>query len=288
MTAPRVDDARRFLDAEGRLLERRCAAAVLDGASPKGAVAALLGYRNDDGGFGHGLEPDKAAPGSQPLDVEVALKVMDLLGDVDGEVVTEACRFLGRLGPGVSCLVDGALEHPRAPHWGPWALRPELNPTAGIAALLWKWGIDDPWRSTATTFCWASIDAGLPEDAHSFAEVLSLLAWVPDRERVATLRGAIADRLRSLKRFRLDPAGRDYGITPLHVAPAPDSAWIDLFEPALIEAHLDVLDVLVAEQDEDGGWPISWPTIGPAAVQAYRGIETLRALCVLRAFGRIA
>lgn len=282
---PRVDDARRFLAAEGRLLEQRCAAAVLDGASPEGALASLLGYRNEDGGFGHGLEPDKAAPGSQPLDVEVAFQVMDLLCHVDAKVVAGACRFLEGLGPGVSCLVPGALEHPRAPHWGSWALRPELNPTAGIVALLWKWGIEDPWRSAATAFCWAAIDAGLPEDAHSFAEALAFLAWAPERARVAALSGAIADRLGSLKRFRLDPAGTDYGITPLHLAPSPDSPWIGLFDAGLIEAHLDAL---VDEQGDDGGWPISWPTIGPAAVQAYRGIETLRALCVLQAFDRIA
>ena len=33
---------------------------------------------------------------------------------------------------------------PRAPHWGTSALRPELNLRAGIVALLWKLGIDDP------------------------------------------------------------------------------------------------------------------------------------------------
>ena len=37
-------------------------------------VDAVAAYRNDDGGFGHGLEPDKLAPASQPLDVEVALE----------------------------------------------------------------------------------------------------------------------------------------------------------------------------------------------------------------------
>lgn len=285
MVTPRVDDARRFLYAEARLLERRCFAAVMGGASPRGALDALLGYRNDDGGFGHGLEPDNRAPGSQPLDVEVAFQVMDMLGRVDDEIVGAACRFLDGLGPGVSCLAAGALEYPRAPHWGTWALQPELNPTAGIAALLWKWGFDHPWRSAATAFCWAAIAAGLPEDAHSFAEALSFLAWVPDEERVAGHTDAIAERLGSLKRFRLDPSAPDYGITPLHLAPSPDSRWIDLFEPSTIEAHLDAL---VAEQGDDGGWPISWPTVGPAAEQECRGVETLRALRVLRSFGRIA
>ena len=75
-----------------------------------------------------------------------------------------------------------------------------------------------------------------------------------------------------------------YGVTPLHYAPAPDSPWIGLFEPAVIDAHLDDL---VAAQCDDGGWPISWETIGPAATSDCRGAETLRALRTLRSFGRL-
>jgi len=49
-----ITAAREFVHTHGRVLERR----LLDGAPPADVVDALLPYRNPDGGFGHGLEPD--------------------------------------------------------------------------------------------------------------------------------------------------------------------------------------------------------------------------------------
>ena len=186
-----------------------------------------------------------------------------------------------------AALTEAYRDYPRAPHWADWAIAPDLNPTAGIVALLWKWGIDHPWREAATAFCWEQIDAGLPGDAHSFGEMLSFLAWTGDRERADAVAAAIrADgrHLGGLRMFRLDPAAPATASRPLHYAPAPDSRWIGLFEPAVIDAHLDAL---VAAQHDDGGWPISWEPIGPAAERDCRGAETLRALRTLRAFGRL-
>jgi hypothetical protein len=107
---------------------------------------------------------------------------------------------------------------------------------------------------------------------------------VPDRSRADDVAAKAAAHLGSLRMFRLDPAEPGYGVTPLHYAQAPDSRWIGLFKPSVIEAHLD--DLAGAQRD-DGGWPISWETIGPAAESDCRGAETLRALRTLRAFGRL-
>src|SRR5438105_10616817 len=67
---------RDFLEREGRLLERRLFATLFEGAAPSGVVDALRGYRNADGGFGHGLEPDKRCPDSLAIDVETAFDAM--------------------------------------------------------------------------------------------------------------------------------------------------------------------------------------------------------------------
>jgi hypothetical protein len=284
MSNPRFDDARRFLYAEGRLLERRLFGVLFEEAGACSVVDALLGYRNPDGGFGHGLEPDKRVPDSQPLDVEAAFWAMDTAGHFDHDLARAACDFLQRIGPGVGPLTETYRDYPRAPHWGDFALAPDLNPTAGIAAMLWKWDIDHPWREAATAFCWERIEAGLPEDAHGFGETLSFFAWAPQRSRADEAAAKAGARLGSLRMFRLDPAEPGYGVTPLHYAPAPDSRWAGLFEPSVIEAHLDAL---AAAQLEDGGWPISWEPIGPAAGYDCRGAETLRALRTLRALGRL-
>lgn len=279
-----LGSARHFILREGRLLERRAAAAFFGEEDAGGALEALAGYRNDDGGFGQSLEPDKRVPASQPLDVEVAFGLMDFLGRVDEELVKGACDFLETLGPGVGCLLAGALDYPHAAHWGEWGTQPSLNPTAGLVARLWKWGIDHPWREQATRFCWTELESGLPGEAHTFSEVLLFLDEVPADSRREAVEGELASSLSSLELFHLDPSEEGYGLTPLHLAPSPTSHWIRLFADDVIERNLDALE---AAQADDGGWQINWETVGPAAVQEWRGIETLRAIRTLRAFGRL-
>ena len=57
-----------FLAGHGRQLDRRRAEMLLDGRGDvAGALAAALdAYRNPDGGYGWGLEPDLRSPESQP------------------------------------------------------------------------------------------------------------------------------------------------------------------------------------------------------------------------------
>ena len=60
---------------------------------------AVAAYRNDDGGFGHALEPDCRAPGSQPAAVEMALRIMDEADAWDEDLVRGACDWLAAVAP---------------------------------------------------------------------------------------------------------------------------------------------------------------------------------------------
>src|SRR5215472_19200309 len=66
----------RFLLTEARLLERRLFAAVFLGQPGVHVIDALRGYQNDDGGFGHALEPDTRCPASLPIYVETAFQTL--------------------------------------------------------------------------------------------------------------------------------------------------------------------------------------------------------------------
>src|SRR3954453_4178470 len=85
---------RDFIIKEGRILEQRLAETVFDGAPATPVVDALRAYQNGDGGFGHGLEPDKLCPDSQPLDVEVALRTFTLARTTAADLVQRACEYL--------------------------------------------------------------------------------------------------------------------------------------------------------------------------------------------------
>jgi hypothetical protein len=175
-------------------------------------------------------------------------------------------------------------RYPRAEHWSDWTYTPALNPTAGIAGRLHRMAAIHPWLDRATDWCWTRLEAGSDEDAHAIAEVLVFLANVPDRDRAEAVGARIGAWLDKAAWFRADPADPDYGMTPLHLAPAPDSPWRQLFDDTNIEGHLDRL---TRDQQPDGGWAITWEPPGVAATLEWRGIETLRALRTLRAYGRL-
>ena len=72
--------AQTFILNNARLLERRLFAYLFANGTKQPVIAALLAYQNEDGGFGNALEPDKRTATSQPIDQEVALRVLDDVG----------------------------------------------------------------------------------------------------------------------------------------------------------------------------------------------------------------
>ncbi|MGH8934113.1 MAG: hypothetical protein ACRDZO_26600 [Egibacteraceae bacterium] len=277
---------RAFILREARLLERRLFAALFEGAPAAGVVDALRGYQNDDGGFGHGLEPDTRCPASLPISVEAAFQALAAAGAPDGPMVRWACDYLGSVtdSQGAVPLAFPVIEsYPRAEHMTEWTYAPGLNPTAGLAGLLYRMGAEHPWLARATAYCWSALDAGLPDDAHALAQVLVLLEHVGDQDRARALVPAIAEQLPKASWYREDPGDKRYGVTPLHLAPTPASPWRRLFADDLVEGHLDRLE---RDQQPDGGWPILWEPPSHASTLEWRGIETLRALRALTAYGR--
>lgn len=281
-----LDAARVFVYTNGRLLDRRLVATVLDGAPGGGVIDALRGYRNDDGGFGHGLEPDKRDPSSTPLDTETAFEAMEMAGTVDVALVAAACDWLASVaeGTGMVPLAFATLvEYPHAEHWSQIPLVADINPTGGLAAFLWKWGIDHPWREVATAACWQALDNEIPREAHAVKEAMRFLAAQPDRGRATAILPSIAAVFDDVALLQQRPSA-DYGVGPLHLVPERDGFGASLFSNATYEAFLDDLE---ARQQDDGGWPIAWNPPGPAAAHEWRSWVTLQALMTLRAWGRL-
>lgn len=274
--------ARDFVRREARLVESRLFASVFEGADSAGVVDALRGYQNADGGFGHGLEPDKQCPDSLGLDVEIAYDVLLAAGARDDDMVRRSADWLQSVATpdGAVALCSPAVEgYPRAEHITEWTYQPDLNPTAGLVGRLHKLGVEHPWRDQAAAWCSAALARGLPEDAHAMHESLIYLEHTDDVDF-----DRIRDWLPKLSHYRADAADPSYGVTPLDFAPTPDSFWRPLFDDAQLEAHLDRL---IADQQPDGGWALTWEPPGTGPTLAYRGILTIAALRTLKAYNRL-
>jgi hypothetical protein len=283
-----LDAARDFVLRQGRLLEQRRFASEFGAEPPDGVVDALVAFRNADGGFGHGLEPDKRAPHSQPLDVQFAFEALLACGASAPALVHAAADFLAGVSQPdgmVPLVLPGVDDFPHAPHVSAASFPPGMNPTAYLAGLLHALGVEHEWRGRATRACLAELERdGVPAEGHAIHAALVLLEHGVDRGSAERFAARVQGALAHATYFRRDAGDPEYGVTPTELAPTPSSPWRALFDDATLEAHLDRL---ARDQQPDGGWPISWPAVSAVTEAEYRGIRTLDALHVLRAYGRL-
>src|SRR3954449_3235736 len=89
-----LDRAADFVWRNARLLDRHLFARRFRGASPEHVIHALRSYQNDDGGFGNALEPDLRGPDSQPIHVDMALRVFHEIDMPTPEMGARASSYL--------------------------------------------------------------------------------------------------------------------------------------------------------------------------------------------------
>jgi hypothetical protein len=295
------EQARSFIAAHARPLEQALFAFWFEGAEAAAVVRALQPYQNEDGGFGHGLEPDFLLADSSPLATTVALQYLGFLGlpPEDGTVRAAMEYLLGALDPhqlrwpAVPAAVNDA---PHAPWWhvdpetgrcsveGTWA-----NPSAEIVSYLWRYAqwVPTPFRDRLTDKALAELrGAPFPIDLHDFlcwARLGAVLPGAPGEEVVARLGESVLQTV--------DPnasSWASYGAEPLALAPGPDA----LFAGELADLIAENLDYRIASRAQDGGWWPNWewnqyPDDWEAARRAWAGIQTVHALKSLRDFGRL-
>ncbi|NUR90321.1 MAG: hypothetical protein HOY71_40115, partial [Nonomuraea sp.] len=141
-----------YLQLNGRLIDRLRFETLCDGGSGERVLAALSAYQNPDGGFGNALEPDLRGAGSQPEPVEIAFWILDELGAFGHPMVTAACDYLASVTAkdgGVPFVLPSVRDTARAPWWETPDDPPgSLVPTASLAGLLHKHGVEHPWLAT--------------------------------------------------------------------------------------------------------------------------------------------
>jgi hypothetical protein len=281
-----LDRAEAFLWVNARLLDRRRFAFHFRSSAGdrERVLDALRPYQNADGGFGHALEPDLRGPESQPVATEVALVVLDEVGAVGGDLLDGTLRYLEsitRPDGGVPWVLP--TSSPRAPWWNPVEGLPgAVNPTASIAGLLLKNDVRHPWLDRAVDFCWTALESSAGVDAYDALCILRFLEFAPDRPRAESAWQSLSRSV--VDRVDLDPAAEGDVHGPLEFAPRPESLARSLFSVELFERHLDLLE---AEQKEDGGWDFTFPSWTPITRPDWRGWATVESLKTLRVNGRL-
>lgn len=291
--------AAEFMATHARVLDRRRFELRNGQTDPSGALAALDGYRNPDGGYGWGLEPDLRSPESQPAAALHAFEVFEDIAPATAPHAAALCDWLDSV-----TLPDGglpmALPLSITAGSGPWwqAADPSassLQITAAVAAAAQRVAAHDaavaahPWLERATRYC---LNAIATIDEAPFAYVLAFSVHFLDavhehRPEAAELLRRLSSSIPADGRIPVRGGTEDEMLRPLDVAPYPDRPARDLFSPDLIAADLDRLAAL---QQDDGGWIVDYLKISPAGSLEWRGHATVLAIDILTrnaAIGRL-
>ncbi|GGT31597.1 hypothetical protein ACFFV7_47985 [Nonomuraea spiralis] len=283
-----------FMATHARILDRRRFHLLLGETGPAPVLDALDAYRNPDGGYGWGLEPDLRAPESQP---GAALHAFEVLEEIAPETAPQAvalCDWLESVtlpDGGLPFALPLSLADGTAPWWaGAATTTSSLQITAISAAAALGVAAHDPavaahpWLERATRYCLDAIEA-LEERPHAY--VLSFAVRFLDAvhdthpEAAGLLRRLAAD-IPDDGRVPVEGGTEEERLHPLDFAPYPGRPARELFAPEVIAADLERL---AGTQQDDGGWVVDYARISPAGALEWRGAATVRAVQILRGNG---
>ena len=284
-----LEAAKAFMAGHARLLDRRRLLHLLGESDPAQVLTALDAYRNPDGGYGWGLEPDLRSAASQPVGAMHAMEVLAECAPDSSARAGELCDWL--LG---HTLADGGLPFAfpvgdpagTSPIWtGADPAASSLQMTAQIAAHAHRLAAvaDHPWLSAATEYCLEAIER--MDEPHAFALMFSLrfldatAPHLPEADAALDRLGrhVPADGVLSVAGGAEGEVLRPHDLTPWAGSPSRR-----LLSDAVLETDLARI---AGEQQDDGGWIVLFEPGSPVAALEWRGYVTVSAVEILRRAG---
>ncbi|MEV4357177.1 hypothetical protein [Nonomuraea sp. NPDC049625] len=285
-----------FLAGHARVLDRRRYDLLMGDGDAASALGALEAYRNPDGGYGWGLEPDLRSPESQPGAALHAFEVFADVAPVTSPRAAALCDWLDSVtlpDGGVPFSLPLTVGEATAPWWaGGDADTSSLQITSISAAAGHRVAAHDPavaahpWLERATRYCLDAIQE-LDKAPHAYvlAFAVRFLDAVYDTQpRAADLLKRLAAHIPADGRVPVEGGTEFETLRPLDFAPHPGGAARDLFEPDVIAADLVRL---AGQQKDDGGWEVDYARISPAGALDWRGAVTVNNLALLRENGLV-
>lgn len=285
-----------FMTTHARILDRHRFHLLVGEGEPFAVLAAVDAYRNADGGYGWGLEPDLRSTESQPGGALHALEAFADAAPTTTPRAAELCDWLAS-----ASLPDGGLPFALpvtdptgcAPFWveaDPSAS--SLHITSAVTAMAHRVARHDPavaantWLERATAYCLDAIESmGPSPHALEVVYVLTFLdAIVDDRPDAAGLIERVGKAIPASGSMHVGGGLEDEMVRPLDFAPDPDRPLQALFSDDLMNADLGRLAGL---QSADGGWRVDYASYSPIAKLEWRGYLTVRAVATLQRYGRL-
>jgi hypothetical protein len=242
--------ARDFIYSRGALWERVLFAHLFEGAPLAHVLQCLACYKNPDGGWGHGIEPDIKTPDSHPLAMEFALHIFRVTEINPRNLFNDAPEWLEN-----NRAPDGSLHNPasikRYPCAEWWQPTSGQSKPASIIGNLIRLGICTPTLAE-TTGKWAKEHLPLEKIEANDCLMCAYQAYdyymhVEDFPDVERYRKAAVENVLQLT----EEADSCQAYQFFLLAPSPGSEITGTAPKKLVKRMLDGLKV---SQQDDGSW----------------------------------
>ena len=286
--------ARDFILTNARMIERRLFEFYFENGNKEGVFHAVYAYRNCDGGFGYGMEPDTASPESQPLFSVMALETLDEVGFLSAELICkDFMPYFESITTDKGVIpwkIRPKTEYPCGNHFNKVKEWATLSTTAPLLGILEKYKIDTPWMKKAEQFVWDEIHRIKKKHIFCYLCVPRRLSFLQQTKNRNKATRAIKD----LKNWILtdgvickDTSDDGWGLYgkphSLNYAPSSKSMLYSLFTKETIESDIKEL---INRQKNDGRWD-TWYGISEGTKLEWTGIQTLWTLNILKNYDRI-
>lgn len=286
--------ARDFILTNARMIERRLFQFHFEQDHPEGVFHAVYAYRNSDGGFGHGMEPDTASPESQPLFSIMALETLDEIDYLDSDLILQDFmpyfESITTAKGGIPWMFRPKKDYPCEDHFKTVKEWAALSTTAPLLGLLEKYNVDIPWMQKAEPFVWSELERLNGKHAFCYLCVprwLTFLRYTKNRVRAEKVLDHLKDWVLADGVICKDKSDEGWGLYgkphSLNYAPSTSSLLFSIFSKATINEDLEAL---ITRQKRDGSWD-TWYGISPGTKLEWAGIQTLWVLKTLNNYDRI-
>lgn len=286
--------ARDFIITNARMIERRLFEFYFANGNKQSVYHAVYAYRNADGGFGHGMEPDTASPESQPLFGIMALELLDEVGYLTKEIIlNDFFPYFDSVTTekgGIPWMFKPTSEYPCEEHFKNVKAWGALSTTAPLLGFLEKYEIDIPWMEKAEQFVWSEFDRILPQHAYCYLCVprwLNFLRHTKHQGKARIKINALKNALLTIAISNNDKSNQNWGLYgnphSLNYAPSNKSILYPMFSKETLDSDLNTL---ISKQKKDGRWATSYG-ISEGSRLEWDGMQTLWVLKVLNNYRRI-
>ena len=295
------EKAVRFIHEQAREVDKRLFAYHFEGGTAVSVLNALAAYQNNDGGFGHGIEPDFRLRASSPMATSVGLQYCTAVdAAADHPIVRGAVRYLINTFDAEynywPATYENVNDEPHASWWHVAGLEPPdetswPNPSAELVGYLHRYAALVPadFLARAAARAQANLNSSRIISGDT-PQRYNVLCWeraapyLPDGVGTAVT-AAIQRTFAAYDAIQADTF-EELGI--LAFAHNPHTLLAQIAPDAVQQA----LDAEIGRQAADGGWQPGWhwgqyEDVWPIVKKEWAGKITAETLLTLRNFSRI-